>query len=720
MSDREPRRVLGSGRLAPCARKDALLPSSRAAARPRAERGISAPPSGVPAARIPLLALVLALALGCRGGGDVELVPVPQPDLAAAEPQVREQVAGARRELDELLARPGVEPEEKAQAFADLGLLYLTYDFVEAAEASLRNAVALAPDDFRWSYLLGYLYKVQGRSAEGAELLARATELEPDYQPALVRLGQLRLEAGDADAAEPLFHRALELDPESAAAHEGLGRVAEARGDARAAIPHYEKALELQPGASSLHYLLGQAYRRAGDLDRATFHLSRRGDAPVRVADPLLRPIGELARSAQFYLVQGSEAVGDGRYEAAVASYARALELDPKSFVARKGLAFSLEQLGDFEAAEDRIREALAVTDDPAETAEAEAILGSLLATGGADREAEAHLRRSLELTGDRPGVRLKLADLLVRTGRLAEAVAEYDRLLAATPDAEAAPLLVRRGSVYVNLGRRAEALADFRRALAQRPDDAGLHLRYAEALEYFGEREAAARERETARRLTGEGEDRMALLAGEGRLAAARGDRETAVERYRAALAIDPAHAGVRFALAAVLAQSGRHEEAVAEFHRVVEAQPEHPAARRGEIASLVLAGRFGEARVRLNEAMSRFTRDKELALTQARLLAASPDPRVRDPALAVQIAERVSRVYSDLPSRDTLAMAYAAAGRTREAAAAQEEALRMAEASGNPALATAMREKLAAYREGRPWQVASPAELLVLGPVG
>jgi tetratricopeptide (TPR) repeat protein len=667
-----------------------------------------------------LVAAALAAACGTDRAERAELVPVPMPELAAVEPGVRQQITAQRAEVDRLLAAPDSPDAELATAFGDLGLVFLTYEMSEPAEAALANAARLDPDELRWTYLLGYLHKLRGRPAAAEEHLARAVELSPDYLPAVVRLGQVRLDQGEPAAARELFERALEIDAGAAAAHEGLGRVAEAGGDYAAAVAHYRRALDLAPDASSLRYLLGQALRRTGDSEGARRELAAAGDAPVPIQDPLLAPISRLAESAQFYVVQGSEALDDGSLDAAAASFARAVELDPDHYVARKGYAYTLERLGDVEGALDQLAAAVAAAGPPREEAEANGIRGSLLATVGRDAEAIGHLARALELAPEQRGTRLKLADTLARSGRFAEAIGHYDRLLAGVDDDTATPLLTRRAAALVNLGRGDEALAAYRRAVATAPDDPSVRLRYAEALEFLGRGGEAAAERRRAAALSSASGEPVELLAGQGRLAAGRGDLDTAAERYRQALAAAPDRADVRFALANVLAQQGRHDAALAELGRVIEQAPEHGPARRAEIALLVLTGRYGPARVRLNEALSRFTRDRGLALTQARLLAAAPDPRVRDGALALEVARRVRADRDDLLARDTLAMALAESGSFAEAVEMQRQAIAAAEEAGETALARHMRGKLDAYAAGRAWTAAEPNELLALGLPG
>ena len=58
-------------------------------------------------------------------------------------------------------------------------------------------------------------------------------------------------------------------------------------------------------------------------LDEARAELERSGDVAARISDPLINPLASVAESAQFYMVQGAEAMDDKDYAAAVAAYAR-------------------------------------------------------------------------------------------------------------------------------------------------------------------------------------------------------------------------------------------------------------------------------------------------------------------------------------------------------------------------------------------------------------
>jgi hypothetical protein len=86
--------------------------------------------------------------------------------------------------------------------------------------------------------------------------------------------------------------------------------------------------------------------------------------------------------------------------------------------------------------------------------------------------------------------------------------------------------------------------------------------------------------------------------------------------------------------------------------------------------------------------------------------LLATHRDPAVRAPDEAVVHGERAAALKDEDPAvRDTLAAAYAAAGRFDEAVATANLAARRAREEGQPELARAIEERRDFYRRGRTW---------------
>jgi hypothetical protein len=93
--------------------------------------------------------------------------------------------------------------------------------------------------------------------------------------------------------------------------------------------------------------------------------------------------------------------------------------------------------------------------------------------------------------------------------------------------------------------------------------------------------------------------------------------------------------------------------------------------------------------------------------------VLATSSDESIRNPQKAVELAERLceSTGYREPSAMDTLAVAYAAAGEVDRATAMAERAIERFQELNQPAMAAAVRRRLAELRASRRRPLPSPA---------
>lgn len=378
----------------------------------------------------PLLPLLLAAAL----------VPVRSPDLKGLE----EAVAAQIREIQGIAAA-----QESADAWGELGRVYLAYSFNDAATDCFRNAAALDPKDFRWPYLLGAADQAAGRLDEAAEAFGRALAMAPEALPGYVHLGEIRLLQGKFDEAEAALRKAPSL-PASRAL---LGQVALARQDYRAAVEHLQAALEAAPEATRLHHPLALAYRGLGDRAKAEEHLAKAGAVGLRPADPLLDAVAALRLGERVAIMKGKTAAQAGRYADAAAEFRRALEAKPESVEARVNLGAVLALSGDREGAVGQFREVLRV--EPGNVT-AHFNLGSLLLEGEAASEAIPHLEAAALSRPQDAEARRLLARALRDAGRSQEALEQYAKALELAPGDETARL--GEAETLVRLQRYAEA----------------------------------------------------------------------------------------------------------------------------------------------------------------------------------------------------------------------------------------------------------------------
>lgn len=186
-----------------------------------------------------------------------------------------------------------------------------------AIEAAMQHAYKL-PERFQFQMKAGY-YRLVRQDIERTRAVAGMfSELFPDDKAAHLLWFQLYMAAGERDEAISAAQRVLELDPSEYDLLPAIGALYEAQGDVEEAERYYEQYAEVAPSDPRAFDNLGDLNRRQGDHDRARQYYERAlalepGDVPVLTA---------LARNAT--------AIGD--FEAAQTHLAEALEAATTSF----------------------------------------------------------------------------------------------------------------------------------------------------------------------------------------------------------------------------------------------------------------------------------------------------------------------------------------------------------------------------------------------------
>jgi tetratricopeptide (TPR) repeat protein len=410
-----------------------------------------------------LVCLLAATAHPDAASANASLVAVPVPKLAGAEASVARALGAARAQLDALVAREDVGPHELAEAYGETGLLYHAHVAFDAAEACYQNAMVLAPDDFRWPYLLAYVHQQNGRLEEAARYYRTALAIQPGHLPAKLRLAEVYIELEQLERAEPLLEAAVSSDELKARALSGLGQIALARRDYQRAATLLEQALAAAPDASRLHYTLAMAYRGLKDLERARFHLEQRGEAEPQIPDSLIDGLRSLSTGPHTLYRYAMSAVRGHRYDAAVEAFSEALKMEPGNANAQVSLARALYLAGDRVAAEETLERVL--TQNPDHPL-ANFLLGVMYEQKRSPDRAIALYRRALQAEPAHAGAHYHLANALARSGHYEAAAPHYAQTLQQAPDMLRARTmeviaLMRSGAPRAVIQARLEAARD-------------------------------------------------------------------------------------------------------------------------------------------------------------------------------------------------------------------------------------------------------------------
>ena len=197
--------------------------------------------------------------------------------------------------------------------------------------------------------------------------------------------------------------------------------------------------------------------------------------------------------------------------------------------------------------------------------------------------------------------------------------------------------------------------------------------------------------------------------LAGLAAAQLAEGREPEAIASLERALELEPGSALFHAHLGRALANQGQLEAALAQLDDAVRLEPGNAEFVALRARLLDRAGRMREAIAAYREALALGSQAADVRNNLAWLLATSGLGGPGAAAEAVTLAEQAVSALGerDAGALDTLAVAYAAAGRREDAARAADRALALAEAGGDQALAAQIRERLAREARGDPGAV-------------
>lgn len=246
-----------------------------------------------------------------------------------------------------------------------------------------------------------------------------------------------------------------------------------------------------------------------------------------------------------------------------------------------------------------------------------------------------------------------------------------------------------------------------FAHAIAVTPNNAIAHVDLGVALEESGRRDDALKEYQKAVHLNA---DLVQARNNLGNLFQQMGKTNEALAEYQAALRLKPEAPLVHANLGGLLLKLGRSNEAMDQLSEAARLAPQDPRYHYLLAKAFLRQGQNAEAAQHFATALSRQPNDVKSLVYLARLLAADVDPRVRNGAKAVELAELANKLTEAKQPfvLDTLAMAYAESGRFPEALLTIQHAIAQAKSDSDTEGLTAMRARLQLYKSGLPYREA------------
>ena len=307
----------------------------------------------------------------------------------------------------------------------------------------------------------------------------------------------------------------------------------------------------------------------------------------------------------------------------------------------------------------------------------------------------------------------LYMGNALSRAGKLQDAAGQFEQALRIMPDyAEAQSNL---GLVFGRAGKLQDAIRHYEEALRINPNLATTYNNLGLVLERMGKLQEAIGHYEQALRIDPNLTEAHYNL---GNALLRAGKLRDAVGHYEQALRVDPDFAEAHNSLGLALWGAGKSQDAIGHYEQALRVNPDFAEAHSNLGVVLERVGKLQDAIGHYEEALRIKPGYVQAQNSLAWILATDRDDGVRNPAKAVQLAERACGLTGRLDPNllDTLAAAYAAQSRFSDAIRTAQEALSLAEATGRDRLTNGIQNRLELYKVGRPYYerpvVIEPAE--------
>ena len=448
---------------------------------------------------------------------------------------------------------------------------------MEKAESELTSRLAANPQDPSLLSSRGLLRLQLNKLPDALADLRQAAEAAPTNAQLRINFAYGLLLSHKLEESVTESRKAIALEDKSYAAHALLGRALIASGGhSKEGIEHLQRSLDLYPAQTDLRFELANALRIEKDFPATAVQL--------RVLKDQLPP-----GDARLEYAQGLLSADLGYPEAAVASFRRALQINPSSQVVRQDLGAALVQIGKWSEAA-AVLAPLAMAQPNSYTV---AYLNALaLQNSQHSKEAEIEARRAVSLDANSADAHTLLGLTLSSRGRYDEAITELTRAVEMNPASFDAQLYLGRAR-YAR-SDTAGASAALEKAVSLRPEDLDARFLLGTVLEVSGDREGAIKQ---YKELEGLGPNDPRGFLGLGGILGKSGEIDDALVQLRKARELDPSNFETNMALGRLLAKAGKLEESIGFLKEASKESPGSPEVHYQLALSLRRAGRKTEA---------------------------------------------------------------------------------------------------------------------------
>jgi tetratricopeptide (TPR) repeat protein len=322
---------------------------------------------------------------------------------------------------------------------------------------------------------------------------------------------------------------------------------------------------------------------------------------------------------------------------------------------------------------------------------------GGALFEKGQLEEAIRHFKEALRINPRYLSASANIGIVLLREGKIDEAVKVLTEVVGSKGNYPKAHNYL--GLAYAKKGEFGLAVQNYNEAVRLKPDYVEAIANLGIALKEQGKVNEAIKEWHSALQLK---PDEPNIHYNMGLAMAEQGNYDEAIRHFSAALAAEPDWAEAHYNLGCAYYQQGKFDLTIKHCVEALQLKPNYPNAHYNLGLVMVRQGKYDDAIKHFARVVELDPNNVDALGNAAWLLATISDVSVQDAAKAIELAERACELtgYKEPAMLDTLAAAYAAAGRFNDAISTAEQAINLAKASRQEILSSEIQNRIKLYQ--------------------
>ncbi len=328
--------------------------------------------------------------------------------------------------------------------------------------------------------------------------------------------------------------------------------------------------------------------------------------------------------------------------------------------------------------------------------------LGVVLNAQGKRDQAILHFKEALRISPHYLDPHYNLANALAAKGQFDQAIAHYKEVVLRIQPSYAKAHF-NLANVLAEQGQTDQAIFHYREVLRLQPQNADAHNNLGLALASQGKADEARFHYAEALRLQPNHAKAHYNLANS---LVSQGKVDEAIVHYKEALRLLPTLGEAHNKLGNILLSQGKVDQAMVHFSELQRLRPDDAKVHFNLGMSLAIQGKMDQAALQYKEAIRLQPVYAQALNNLAWILATAGEQKLRDGPASVHLAEQANELNGyNLPEQlDTLAAAYAEAGRFPEAIRTARKAMELARCGGKKELFEQIEARMRLYQAGRP----------------